>query len=246
MADNVVSMKKQKNNPKNPEEDVGTFVSRNRKPLLIIVIVLAVAAIAVCVSVAVIEKTRASGISKIDAIEYTLTKDSASLSEDELTARRNTALSDLGPYLTAKSVVGVRANMLAADIAMQKKDFGNSRTYWTAAAEAEKNAYTAPICWYNAGVCSEELGDNEGAAKQYQNAVDAKDFMLVTHALFSLGRVKEATNDFAGAAVAYNKMVDKYPDDEWTKLARSRLIELKAEGKITEEAPAADTTKTTK
>lgn len=246
MADNVVSMKKKNKNPQKAEEEVGTFVSKNRKPLLITVIVLAVAVIAVCVSIAVIEKNKVSGISKIDAIEYTLTKDSTSLSEDELMTRRNTALTDLGPYLTKKSIVGVRANMLAADITMQKKDFGNSKTYWIAAAEDDKNAYTAPICWYNAGVCSEQLGDNESAAKQYQNAADAKDFMLVTHALFSVGRVKEATNEYTGAAAAYNKMVDKYPNDEWTKLARSRLISLKADGKITEDAPAADTTKTTK
>jgi tetratricopeptide (TPR) repeat protein len=143
----------------------------------------------------------------VDAIEYTLTKDSSALSADEITTRQNKALEDVKPYLTKKNIVGVRANMLAADISFQKKDYNNSRTYWLAAVAAGKKAYTAPICWYNAAICSEELGDNENAAKQYESASNESDFLLVTHALFSLGRVKETLNDYTSASQAYQKMV---------------------------------------
>lgn|SRR5574344_54198 len=247
MADNVISMKKQNKGPKNPEEKVGTFVTRNRQPIIITSIIILVAAIGVCVAFAVVEKTRESGISKVDAIEYTLTKDSSTLSADEITTRQNKALEDVKPYLTQKNIVGVRANMLAADISFQKKDYNNSRTYWLAAVAAGKKAYTAPICWYNAAICSEELGDNESAAKQYESASNESDFLLVTHALFSLGRVKETLNDYTGASQAYQKMVDNYPNDDWTKLAQSRLISLKATGKIAETAETkADTADTKK
>ena len=242
MADNVVSMKKQKKEGTNPEETIGTFMERNRKPILITGIVVLAAAVAVSVAFAVVEKTRANDISKIDSIEYTLTKDSASLSDEEIATRGNTAIESLKPYLGKHSVVGVRANMIAADVSFQKKDYENSRTYWLAAANAQKSAYTAPICNYNAAVCSEELNDNESAAKYYDVASQGKDFLLVTHTLFSLGRVKEAQADFKGASETYQKMVDKYPSDEWTKLAQSRLIALKAAGKITEDAPAAEDT----
>ncbi len=146
----------------------------------------------------------------------------------------NDFLDEIQPYLNKKNVVGVRANMLAASIAFQKKDYENSKTYWLAAFASGKKSYTAPVCKYNAAVCCEELGDNTKAAEYYESASDAKDFLLVTHCLFSLGRVKEALNDFTGAAVAYNKLVDKYPDDEWTNVAQSRLIALKTEGKITD------------
>ena len=218
----------------NTEEKVGGFVDRNRKGILLTTIIVLIAVCAVCVSIAVIENANTKGIEKIDVIEYALTKDSSTATDDEISARQNTALQSLTPFLGKKSIVGVRANMLAADISMQKKDYENSRTYWLAAANVGKKAYTAPLCKYNAAVCSEELNDNANAITYYQQAADAKDFFLVAHTLFSLGRVKEATGDFAGAAEAYKKLVDSYSDDSWTKLAQSRLIALSATGKVTE------------
>ena len=231
MSDNVIKMKKEK---KDPSEQLGNFVTKYRRPILLVVIILVVAAIAVCVTVEVTDKSRENGIAKLDSIEYVFTKDSSSLTDEEIASREKTVMDEIQPYLNKKNVVGVRANMLAASIAFQKKDYENSKTYWLAAFASGKKSYTAPVCKYNAAVCCEELGDNTKAAEYYESASDAKDFLLVTHCLFSLGRVKEALNDFTGAAVAYNKLVDKYPDDEWTNVAQSRLIALKTEGKITD------------
>jgi len=239
-------MKKHQKEAADPEEKVGTFLERNRKPILICSIIILLAAIGVAVAFAVIEKTNEEGIAKVDSIEYSLSKDTASLADDQLASRINTAIEALGPYLGKKGIVGVRANMLAADISFQKKDFENSRTYYLAAAAASKKAYTAPVCAFNAAVCSEELNDNESAAKQYESSLESKDFLLAAHALFSLGRVKESLGDFTGAAQSYLKLATSYPDDDWTKLGQSRLIELKASGKVADDVEAAADTETTK
>lgn len=243
MAENVVKMKKEKIDA---SEKVGSFVSKYRKTILFSAIAVIVIAVAVCVSIAVIENTNEKGISAMDAIEYVFTKDSASLSEDELATRQNTAMDALKPYLNKKNVVGVRANMLAASIAFEKKDFENSRTYWIAAANAGKKSYTSPVCNFNAGVCSEELGDNEKAIEYYTTASDSEDFLLVTHCLFSLGRVKESVSDFTGASEVYQKLVDNYPNDDWTKLAQSRIISLSAEGKISDATASEASSEVTK
>lgn len=250
MADNVYSMKKNLKNQKNAkdtEEQVGTFVEKNHKPIIIISILICVAVIGVCIAYAVIENTNKSNIAKIDAIEYALTKNGSGLTDEEIATRQTAALDAIAPYLKKSGIAGVRANMLAADVSMQKKDYKNSCTYWIAAAEDGKKSYTAPICYYNAAVCSEELNDNQAAETYYTKASEAKDFLLITHTLFSLGRVQETSGDVKKAAATYKKMIDTYPNDGWTKLAQSRLISLEANGKVTAEElepPAKDDKKT--
>ena len=121
--------------------------------------------------------------------------------------------------------------MLEAELAFETKDYKRARAAWLAVVKAGKKSYTAPLAYYNAAVCSEELGDVDSAIQYYQKAGDFEDFLLVAHSLFSLGRVKETKQDFKGAAVVYQKIVDKYPSDKWSDLAKSRLIALKADGK---------------
>ena len=50
--------------------------------------------------------------------------------------------------------------------------------------------------------------------------------------MFSYGRILEAKADYAKAAAAYTELNDNFPSDSWAKLAKSRLISLKNEGKI--------------
>lgn len=235
MAENVVAFDKNAKKEKvNTSEKVDKFVTANRKPILIGGIIVIAAAVAVCVAVAVADNIKVKSISAIDSIEYTLIKDSTDLSEADVSARQNDALGALNQYLSKGGVVGVRANMLAGDIAFQKRAYEDSRNYWLKAAAAGKKAYTAAICYYNAGVCSEEMSDLDGAVENYKKASEEKYFYLVTHCLFSLGRVYEAKNDVENAAAAYQKLADEYPADSWTNVAKSRLISLKAEGKISD------------
>lgn len=235
MADNVVAFdKKAKKDNVNTSEKIDSFVSKNRKPILIIGLIVIIAAIAVCVTVAVTDSVKGKNISAIDAIEYSLTKDSNDIDETAIAARLNDALTAVTPYLSKGGIAGVRANMLAADVSYQKKDFANSRDYWLAAAEKGKKMYTASICLFNAAVCSEELNDLSNALAYYEKASEGEEFLLVTHCLFSAGRVKEAMNDAEGAVEAYQKLVEKYPSDQWTNLAQSRILALKAEGKVSE------------
>ena len=42
----------------------------------------------------------------------------------------------------------------------------------------------------------------------------------------------EAKADYVNAAAAYTELNDNFPSDSWAKLAKSRLISLKNEGKI--------------
>ena len=213
-------------------EKLDSFLTRNRKPMLTIALIVVVAVIVAAACVVITAKNTEKGLAKVDAITYALTQNASALEGDALTARQDEALKQLADYTGKGGIVGVRANMLAGDVYFQKQDYENAKTAWLKAAQAKKKAYTAPLCYYNAGVAAENLSDLDNALAYYQNAADAEGFLLADHALFSVGRVQEAKQDYKAAADAYNKLNDVHPNTSWAELAKTRLIALKANGSI--------------
>lgn len=217
---------------KSLSENLGDFILRNLRVIFVFCGVLLLGAVCAVVVISVNEKTIEKGLGKIDLISYELTNKSYDLSETEIAARQDKALSSLSELVGKSGIVGVRANMLSAEIYYQKKDFENARSAWLAAAQKGKNTYIAPIAFFNAASCSEELGNLDDAAAGYKSASEVKDFYEAAHALFSLGRVQEAKEDFVAAAASYQALVDKSPEDSWAKLAKNRLVSLKISGKV--------------
>ncbi len=174
-----------------------------------------------------------NGLDKIETIEYSLTKGAASLDESELDSRRDTALSNLGAYLNKGGIVGARADMLAADIYGQKKDWNNSKDYWLKAASKRKGSYIEALCSFNAAAACEELGQNDEALKLYEKVAADKDFVDRSRAAFNAGRLKEGKEDYEGAKASY-EAIDSYglSNDEWNDLAKTRLLDLKNKGLV--------------
>ncbi|MBO4319476.1 MAG: tetratricopeptide repeat protein [Treponema sp.] len=229
MAENVetLKLKKQENSTKKLEN----FMTRNRKPILISGICILVLALAVCLFLGITDSIRKKALAAIDEIEYTYTKNFNDMTEGELPQRQDTALESLKPYLEKKDFAGVRANMLSADIYYSKNDYASALDYYVKAAETGSKFYTASICYYNAAVCSEELGKTADAISYYQSAADDQNFTLASHALFNAARVNETEGNYAEAAALYKKMIDSYSSDSWTNLAQSRLVQLRIDGK---------------
>lgn len=212
-------------------EKFAQFFTTYRKILIAALCTLAAFVVVYGVASTVITKSSSKGIEDIDSIAYLMTKDSASLSEAELETRRTNALSSLVKYNEKGGVVGVRANMLSAEIKYSQKNYEEAAAFWTKAAAKGKKAYTAPLCQYNAGVAYEDAAKLDEAEKAYAAVVAYKEFDQITRAKFSLGRVKEAKGDKAGAVEVYSELYGSVPGDSWAKLAESRLIALEAADK---------------
>lgn len=207
-------------------------LEKSKGIVLAVGVVVAVLIVVVAVFATVRSKSISKGIEQIDSISYVLTNDSAELSDSDITARQNKALEELASLSEKGSIVGIRANMLVAEVAFAQKKYEDARSAWLKAANADKKSYTASLCFYNAAVCSENLNDSEGAISYYKIASDDEDFLLRDHALFSLGRVNESNQKYEEAKTAYEKLDALHPSSNWGKLAKSRLISLKSSGNI--------------
>lgn len=214
------------------EMSVSSALERFRPILVGVLAVAVLAVVGVVVGISVHGKAVESGIEQIDTVEFVLLKDAASLSGDELSSRLEDAAAQLAPLSGKGGIVGSRASMLLADVRFQQGKFAESREAWVRAAELGKGAYTSPFSYYNAGVCSERLGEQDKAASFYESASADAEFPLVDHVLFSLGRVQEGRGDFAAAAAAYTRLGDLRPSSKWADLAKSRMIALRQVGKV--------------
>lgn len=220
---------------KSLSDKVGGFLTKYRVLFIGVIAALFVVVIVWGIVTSVSTSSHEKGLNQLDSIVYTLTK-AASTASDEaaIDAAREVALPQLLD-LAGKNkgnIVGLRANMAAAEVYFSQGKWSEARDRWLEAATTKNAGYTAPICYYNAAVCSEELNDADGAIDYYGKALSSGQCDFESHILFSLGRLQEGKGDYTAASENYLSLKDKYPTDSWTSLAESRLIALRAEGKI--------------
>lgn len=212
-------------------DSIGDFITAYRKVILGLPVVIFAAAAAFGIGTAVLSAQKKSALSDLDALEAEYSKLAA---DEHADAQKKSEIAAQAKALAEKSggVARTRAAMFAADIAFADQNWEESRTYWLMAAKAQSKAYTAPICFYNAAVCSEEAGDLDAAVSYFNTAAENKDFPLVPHALFNAGRIEESRGNYAQAAALYEKLNASHSGTDWANLGKSRIIALRASGKI--------------
>ena len=213
-------------------QKIGNLIEKNKVKFIVCLIVVACALAGYITTYAIYNSLKNKNLSRIDEITFTLTDKSGSLEESELEARSNTAIEQLAPFTKKSGIAGARANMICAEIAFQQKKYQESADFWKAAAKKAKKSYIAPIAYFSIGVCYEQLNNIDAAAENYKIAADNKSFVIKNHAKFSYGRVLEAQGKYAEAVSVFTEINDSNPDDSWAKLAKSRIIALKVQGKV--------------
>lgn len=208
------------------------FLEKNRKPVLITFIVVLVLVIGFVAGAIIISATSKKDLAAVEAYYYELVDSSTDLDDSEITNRATECIEKLASYTKKSGIAGVRANMLCAELAYILADYEGAISYYDAAITKGKKSYTAPVCMYNKASCYEEIGKLAEAADSYKSAAEFEEFGMASHAYFSLGRVREAMGDYAGAVEAYKTLNDKSSDDDWSHLAKTRIIELQSEGKV--------------
>jgi len=221
------------------EEKAESFFAKYGKKLVLVVILLVLASIGYSVAVKLTNDANAKDLDRIQVIENTVILNDESNTDGIKVAD---ALAELEAYADKCNVVGVRANLLIAEIKYANKEYQAAAESYVKAAEADKSAYTAPGAYFNAAVCYESLEtpDFEKSVEYYGKASEYEDYPKVDHALFSLGRANENKGDVEAAKKAYQKLADRedsFPEispydkpyvEGWAYMAKSRLITLSA------------------
>ena len=205
------------------------FLVKYRKILITGLSVIIVCLITVFIVAAVKEKKSQTASEAIETIQSDWDAARTASDTTDLASKEDEQLAKLEKiYKSNKhSYAGARASMTIAEIYFSRKDWKNAQDAYLMAAKSAPRAYTAGLNYYNAGMCADELGNEDEAIDYFNKANACENFALKSRALFSIGRIEEQRSNKDAAISAYEEVAEKYPDDDWALLAKSRIIALK-------------------
>jgi tetratricopeptide (TPR) repeat protein len=221
----------------NAGEKINEFIQRNRKPIFITggaLFVLLIAVIAVLTLMDVYRnKTIAAAEEFNDRYETML----PSITEDYFAEDVNSFLEEVTEFAKKNSgYAGGRAWLLIGGIHTTKKEWPEAEAAYVSAAKSAGKSYLAPLAWFNAAAAAEEQTRTLEAIEYYSNSLTTPaGFSAASRAQFSVGRLQEALNEDEKAIEAYRALISGWPNDqEWTSLARSRIIALESTKAVNE------------
>jgi len=228
MATNGVRRDKNEEEKKPLADVINDFLTRNRKKLLIGLVALMAILVAVFVYFIVVDYKNTSATAKIESINEQWAKAKVELDGQDFKDAEDTFLADITAIAKHNKGLssGARAYMTAAEIYFNRKDWSNARDLYFSCVKADSDIYSAPVAYYNAAVCSEELGEYDEAIANYEKAYNHTSFTQKPRALFNIGRIEEQRGNTDLAISSYEKLSAEYPENSWTHLAKSRIISL--------------------
>ena len=127
-----------------------------------------------------------------------------------------------------------RALMIRGQVAMDDRRPDDAIEPFQELADRFRQSYLADVALANVAVAQEQSGDTAAALAAWQSLADAEAIQnpLLPRALFNVGRLSEAASDFQAASLAYNRLLDEFPDSQWTALGRNRLLRLQVDGLV--------------
>lgn len=205
---------------------INDFLSTYRAVIITAFAVILVAIVALLAVTVITDNAKKKAF---EAVESSVSDwETARSAEDKsgLAAKEDEIIAGLAKLAKSKNFAGSRASMTIAEIYYSRKDWKNAGEYYVAAANAAPKAYSAGINWFNAGSCADELGNADEALADFNKALALENFAMKPRALFNIGRIEEQRGNTTEAIASYEKMSEQYPSDDWTSLAKSRLIAL--------------------
>ena len=208
-------------------ERCGQFLTQHRKPIAIILGAICVAVAGALVASSLTTRAAKQASTETEALisEWT---DLRNKNAEDMTAKEDALVEKLEKQAAANgsTYAGFRAYTTLGEIFVLRKDWEKALAFYQKAGAALPKAYTAGIAYFNAAACADELQQYEKALELYILSASYDDFPLKPRALFNIGRLEESLAHPDKAIEAYTKLTESYPDNDWTLLAKSRIIAL--------------------
>ena len=156
-----------------------------------------------------------------------------SAAEDDQKTKLRQEIEQIYDELTGKfprTYGAQRAIFVMANIYFDEKEWDKSAQDFSIIGEKFPDSYLAPVCLMNAAAAYEENGKNEQALEMYKKVMkDYKNAPLAPKAYFSAARLTETADSKDEAIAIYQDILKEYPTSNWTKFARTRIIQLENE-----------------
>ena len=208
-------------------ERCGEFLAHYRKPIVIILggvcAIVATALIASAVTTRAAKKASMETETMIS--EWTDLRDK---NPEDMATKEDALVERLEKQAAAngRTYSAFRAYTTLGEINALRKDWEKALDFYQKAGNALPDAYSAGIAYFNAAACADELQQYDKALELYTLSAASDDFSLKPRALFNIGRLEESLSHSDKALEAYTRLTDLYPDNDWTLLAKSRIIAL--------------------
>ncbi|MDA8426943.1 MAG: hypothetical protein M0Z80_12480 [Treponema sp.] len=215
---------------------VADFLRKFRLALLGILGAVVLVIIVVAIWTAVAESRMKASTLAIENAENELATYQSEQDQTKKTALEKTLVASLDKVIVSwpKLYAAQKAHAIKAQLDADAKDWEGAEKEWVAASNLLKGDFLAPVALQNAAAAAEERGADDKAAGYYKTllAKYGKNTIGVVHAYFALGRISEESKDYTAAVGYYEKIVAGYPSDDWTKLAKDRILALRSQGLV--------------
>lgn len=209
------------------------FLRRNRTAVISVFAAALVAVVAAAAWTILDERTATRSAQALETVEVSLREwfemepgPAAVEKSKEILAALDSIRSKYGKRYAAQKAV-----VLAGRIQARNGDWAAAEKLFRQASELNPASLLAGYALQEAAVAAEERRDTQAAIELWTKVIEtAGSAVGIPHAYFTLGTLYEETKQYDQAKVQYEKLTAAYPDNDWTKLARNRIILLKSQG----------------
>lgn len=204
---------------------IQNFLQKYARTILIVIGAFVAVIVIAGVALAILDSNRIRNIAAVEKLvnEVAELQYAAEADKDAAYAR---ILAEAEPYTKKYGAFPrSRAWGLIASLHGERKEWKEAEAAYLSAAAANPTSYQAPVAIFNAAVSAEEQGNPGRALDLYRKiSVEYDEFLQLPRVYFSIGRILEGQKDTESAVIAYQKIVDTWPEDGLVSLAQARLI----------------------
>jgi tetratricopeptide (TPR) repeat protein len=212
-------------------DKLAEFLTIHRKQILIITVVIVVAVVAVGVGTYVSSKNFEQAVASVELAEESynelLSLEEGSAEYTEKNAEVEQKLIEIRednkdnyPHMKATFLLGMMKGNAG--------EYGEAAELFNEIATGYADTHLAASAVMSEAAALEMNGDYDAAIGRYQYLIDnyGDSSSEVSHAYFSIGRLYEMTDRDDLAVTVYQQLEAEFENSEWTKLAKSRLIQI--------------------
>lgn len=214
---------------KSLSDRIANFIEKQRILLLGIIIAAVVIIVGMAIFTSIKQKNTETAIIKSEKMQEYYS-DYSSATDDSAKKDIRSKIVSAYDELTkkySKTYGAQRAYFIMANVYWEETDWANCAQTFRTLGEDFPKGYLAPVALLNSAAAYEEAGDTDQALAMYMKVIESfSSDPSAPKAYFSAARVNEVKGNNEEALRLYKEILQEYQTSNWTKFARSRIIQL--------------------